>query len=567
VKTALAALLASVSCFAQAPIVIQPTDLLSTSRATINANFLSLYDQIAGGISSSPNQIIFNNAGTVTGNNDLTWTQGTQIGNVTGAWNVSGAFSAGGTSTFSALGAGIGHLSSGGVLSSSSVSLTADVSGTLPGANMAAVNLAAAGNGGVTGLLPHANIASTAVTPGSYTSANITIAADGSITAAANGSASSAITALTGDCSASGPGSVAVTCSQAAGGIGSFAVGSLIFGTSGYSLTSTSGGGPGGIDVNGAGLVLTSIGPSGYGISVYDVASLAGGVQSIVGNGNAGGFQNNSTTLSTLSVSNNAGSTWPALNVSGTSTLNGNVSLNTNSSLSLLTLTQSGTGPAMSFGNGVLASAGWNLWSPAAFPQRANLQASGVSKSPSIYMFPSVSGPGLGGNVIIWNGPDATLTNNTGVELTVGSSTAGMITVGAGIGSGNFITGLLIGESSTAGANLTNIAFEFNGVNKAEIVPTGFETLLGTMYQCTHGSNATCGVATLSSGTVTVSTTAINALAAAGAAGYAVNLVLQSCSSCGALSVGTVTNSTSFVINSTNGSDASKVYWEIRYVN
>lgn len=41
---------------------------------------------------------------------------------------------------------------------------------------------------GVTGNLSHSNIASTAVTPGSYTNANITIAADGSITAAANGS-------------------------------------------------------------------------------------------------------------------------------------------------------------------------------------------------------------------------------------------------------------------------------------------------------------------------------------------------------------------------------------------
>jgi hypothetical protein len=40
----------------------------------------------------------------------------------------------------------------------------------------------------VTGLLPHANIASTAVIPGSYTSTNITVAADGSITAIANGS-------------------------------------------------------------------------------------------------------------------------------------------------------------------------------------------------------------------------------------------------------------------------------------------------------------------------------------------------------------------------------------------
>lgn len=44
---------------------------------------------------------------------------------------------------------------------------------------------------GVTGLLPHANIASTAVTPGSYTSANITVAADGSITAASNGTGGS----------------------------------------------------------------------------------------------------------------------------------------------------------------------------------------------------------------------------------------------------------------------------------------------------------------------------------------------------------------------------------------
>ena len=47
-----------------------------------------------------------------------------------------------------------------------------------------AVNLASAD---VTGLLPHANIASTAVTPGSYTNANITVAADGSVTAASNG--------------------------------------------------------------------------------------------------------------------------------------------------------------------------------------------------------------------------------------------------------------------------------------------------------------------------------------------------------------------------------------------
>jgi len=94
-----------------------------------------------------------------------------------------------------------------------------------------------------------------------------------------------------------------------------------------------------------------------------------------------------------------------------------------------------------------------------------------------------------------------------------------------------------------------------------------FVQSLGGKWGCTHGSNGTCGVSTLSGGTVTVSTTAIAALAAAGAAGDVVALTLQSCSSCGTLSVGTVVAATSFVINSTNGADASDVYWEIKHVN
>jgi hypothetical protein len=57
----------------------------------------------------------------------------------------------------------------------------------LVGADIPAINLASSGKGGVTGLLPHANIAATAVTPGSYTSANITVQADGTLTAASNG--------------------------------------------------------------------------------------------------------------------------------------------------------------------------------------------------------------------------------------------------------------------------------------------------------------------------------------------------------------------------------------------
>lgn len=67
-------------------------------------------------------------------------------------------------------GLGLAHFGGGTqTVTSSAVSLTADV----------------------TGLLPHANIASTAVTPGSYTNTNLTVAADGSITAASNGTGGS----------------------------------------------------------------------------------------------------------------------------------------------------------------------------------------------------------------------------------------------------------------------------------------------------------------------------------------------------------------------------------------
>jgi hypothetical protein len=126
-------------------------------------------------------------------------------------------------------------------------------------------------------------------------------------------------------------------------------------------------------------------------------------------------------------------------------------------------------------------------------------------------------------------------------------------------------------DSNVNGAGWNNEAYlTANGVwntTGSMTSPAAFVVGLGGVFECTHGSNGTCGVSTLASGTVTVSTTAVHTLAAAGGAGYTIQLTPISCTSCGALSVGTVTNGTSFVINSTNASDASKVYWEIKYVN
>jgi hypothetical protein len=71
------------------------------------------------------------------------------------------------------------------------------------------------------------------------------------------------------------------------------------------------------------------------------------------------------------------------------------------------------------------------------------------------------------------------------------------------------------------------------------------------------GANAYAGTATLDSGTAIINTTGV-------ASNSNVILTLQSCSSCGTLYVGTVAAGSSFVIKSTNASDASTVYWEIR---
>jgi hypothetical protein len=78
-------------------------------------------------------------------------------------------------------------------------------------------------------------------------------------------------------------------------------------------------------------------------------------------------------------------------------------------------------------------------------------------------------------------------------------------------------------------------------------------------FRTAEGANRYAGVGTLVAGTLTVSTTAI-------LTGDRVTLSRQAsgAGALGHLSIGTITNATSFVINSSAGTDVSTVYWEIR---
>jgi len=78
----------------------------------------------------------------------------------------------------------------------------------------------------------------------------------------------------------------------------------------------------------------------------------------------------------------------------------------------------------------------------------------------------------------------------------------------------------------------------------------------GNKIKIATGSNASIGTGILSSGTVTISTTAVTSSSL-------IFIQYTSCSNCGSTYIGTITNGTSFVVNSTNASDASTFNWWI----
>ena len=78
----------------------------------------------------------------------------------------------------------------------------------------------------------------------------------------------------------------------------------------------------------------------------------------------------------------------------------------------------------------------------------------------------------------------------------------------------------------------------------------------GNKLNIATGTNASVGTATLSSGTITVNTTAVTSSSI-------ISLTYQNCSSCGTAYISARTASTSFTITSTNSSDASSIAWLI----
>lgn len=116
----------------------------------------------------------------------------------------------------------------------------------------------------------------------------------------------------------------------------------------------------------------------------------------------------------------------------------------------------------------------------------------------------------------------------------------------------------LVGGAETNIASFgSSITFNRNAtVNQMQLTGNLILAQVGNKISIATGSNASIGTATLSSGTVTVSTTAVTASSL-------IFLTLQNCSSCGTQYISAKTASTSFVISSTNILDGSIVGWLI----
>lgn len=115
------------------------------------------------------------------------------------------------------------------------------------------------------------------------------------------------------------------------------------------------------------------------------------------------------------------------------------------------------------------------------------------------------------------------------------------------------IEAMRIDSSQRVGIGLTPTAY------KLEVAGDVAISVAGKKLRYKTGSNAAIGTGTLSSGTVTISTTAVTSSSFI----FVTDTTTGSLVNVGSLTVGTVTNGTSFVVNSTNALDASTFNWFI----
>lgn len=131
-----------------------------------------------------------------------------------------------------------------------------------------------------------------------------------------------------------------------------------------------------------------------------------------------------------------------------------------------------------------------------------------------------------------------------------------------------------IGTVTNGGATTTNTASLYiqgagsGGTNNYAFLINSGNTLMngnltlgtaGNKINITTGSNASIGTATLSGGTVTVSTTAVTASSII----FLTDATTGALTNIGTPTVGTITAGTSFVINSSNVLDTSNINWHI----